>query len=135
MGDFNVELMKYKNDSNSADFLDLVYLSFLAPQITARTRLSPRSKTLVDNIFTTDSTEDFISGNILTTISDHLAQFILYPIEQLKHDNKMDIYKQIFKNFKPQDFQKDVENINQDRALKIDENQTNQTFDRFVNVF
>ena len=81
MGDFNVELMKYKNDSNSADFLDLVYLSFLAPQITARTRLSPRSKTLVDNIFTTDSTEDFISGNIFTTISDHLAQFILYPIE------------------------------------------------------
>ena len=81
MGDFNVKLIKYKNDSNSADFLDLVYLSFLAPQITTRTRLSPRSKTLVDNIFTTDSTEDFISGNILTTISDHLAQFILYPIE------------------------------------------------------
>ena len=74
--------------------------------------MSPRSKTLTDNIFITDNTEDTISGNILPTISDHLAQFILYPMEQLKRDNKMDIYKRSFKNFKPQDFQRDLENIN-----------------------
>ena len=40
-----------------------------------------------------------------------------------------------FKNFKPQDFQRDLENINLDRTLKIDENQTSQSFDRFFNVF
>ena len=33
------------------------------------------------DIFTTNNFEDTISGNILTTISDHLAQFISYPIE------------------------------------------------------
>ena len=63
------------------------------------------------NIFTTDNTKDIISGNILTTISDHLAQFILYPIEQLKRDHKMDIYKQNLKIFKPQDFQRDLEDM------------------------
>ena len=47
----------------------------------------------------------------------------------------MDIYKQSFKNFNPQDFQRDLENINWDRALKINENHTNQSFDRFFNVF
>ena len=56
-------------------------------------------------------------------------------MEQLKRDNKMDIYKRSFKNFKPQDFQRDLENINQDRALKIDKNQTNQFSDRFFNIF
>ena len=92
MGDFNVDLLKYKNDSKTAEFLDLVYSSSLVPQKTTPTCLSPRSKTLFDNIFTINNTEDTISGKILTTISDHLAQFILYPIEQLKCDNKMDIY-------------------------------------------
>ena len=52
-------------------------------QITTPTNLSLRSKTLIDNIFTTHNTEDTISGNILTTISGHLARFIFYPIEQL----------------------------------------------------
>ena len=111
MGDFNVDLLKYKNDSNTADFLDLVYSSSLVPQITTPTHLSPRTKTLIDNIFTTDNTKDIISGNILTTISDHLAQFILCPIEQLKRDHKMDIYKQNLKIFKPQDFQRDLEDM------------------------
>ena len=98
MGDFNVDLLKYKIDSNTADFLDLVYSSSLVPQITTPSR--PRSKTLTDNIFTTENTEDIISRNILTTISDHLAQFISYPIEQFKCDNGMDIYKRSFKNHK-----------------------------------
>ena len=49
MGDFNVDLLKYKIDSNTANFLDLVYSSFLVPQITTPTRLSPRSKALIDN--------------------------------------------------------------------------------------
>ena len=47
----------------------------------------------------------------------------------------MDIYKQSFRNFKWHDFQRDLENINWDRALKIDENQTSQSYDRFFNVF
>ena len=115
MGDFNVDLLKYKNDSNTVDFLDLVYSSSLVPQITTPTRLSPRSKTLIDNIFTIGHTEDTISVKILTTILqdtyNNLAQFILYPIEQLKRDNKMDIYKQNLKIFKSQDFQRDLEDM------------------------
>ena len=66
MGDFNVDSLKYKNDSNIAHFLDLVYSSSLIPQITTPTHLSPRSKTLIDKIFTNDNTEDNISGNVLS---------------------------------------------------------------------
>ena len=40
MGDFNVDLIKYKNDSNTADFLDQVYSSSFVLQIRTPIRLS-----------------------------------------------------------------------------------------------
>ena len=40
MGDFNVDLIKCKNDSNTADFLDQVYSPSFVLQITTPTRLS-----------------------------------------------------------------------------------------------
>ena len=58
MGDFNADLVKYKNDSDTADFLDQIYASSLLPHITSPTCLSPRSKTLIDNIFSTDTSEE-----------------------------------------------------------------------------
>ena len=67
MEDFNLDLLKYKNGINTANFLDQACSISFVPQITSPTRLSPRSNTLIDNIFTT------ISGNILTTISEHLT--------------------------------------------------------------
>ena len=54
----NVDLLKYKNDSNIANFLETVYSSSIVPQITTSTRLRPRSKTLIDNTFSIDNTED-----------------------------------------------------------------------------
>ena len=51
MGGFNVDLLKYEDDTNTADFLDKIYLTSLIPQITSPTRITPRSKTLMDNIF------------------------------------------------------------------------------------
>ena len=116
--------MKNSGQQKSLDKALVLYSSSLVLQVTTPTHLSLISKTLIDNIFTTDWQywRHYLWKH--TTISDHLVQFILYPIEQLKHDNKMDLYKQSFKNFKPQDFQRNLENINWDRALKIDKNQT-----------
>ena len=48
MGDFNVDLLKYEDDANTADFLDKIYSTSLIPQITSPTRITPRLKTLID---------------------------------------------------------------------------------------
>ena len=40
-------------------------------------RITPHSKTLIDNIFYSNVTKNIISGNIRTSIYDHLAQFPL----------------------------------------------------------
>ena len=88
MGDFNADLLKYTTDTSTAQFLDLMYPSSLLPQITSPTHISTKSKTLIDNIFSTDSPEEPISGNTITSISDHLAQFLLFPTEKTKGSKK-----------------------------------------------
>ena len=80
MGDFNADLLKYENDTDTPDFLDQIYTSLLLPHIASPTGVSPKSKPLIDNIFSTDTNEEVTSGNILTSISDHLAQFLLFPL-------------------------------------------------------
>ena len=56
----------------------------LQPHITILTRITPRSRTLIDNIFTNTVDETSISGNLMCSISDHLAQFIIYPEQNAK---------------------------------------------------
>ena len=52
MGDFNVHLLYYKIYSHSREFLDKLFSASLSPHITMTTRVTPRSKTLSENIFT-----------------------------------------------------------------------------------
>ena len=109
---------------------DQMYASSLLPRITSATHGSPRSKTFIDNIFSTGTIEEVISGNIFTSISDHLAQFLLFPLSQTKHDKKNEIYKHTFKHFKAENFLNDVQNIDWDQALKIHK-LVDKSFDNF----
>ena len=64
LGDFNIDLLHYENDNHTRDFLDQMYTSSLSPQITIPTRITSRSKTLIDNIFTNNTEEPCLSGNL-----------------------------------------------------------------------
>ena len=88
MGDFNINLLRYNKDHNSPDFLGQIYSCTLIPRIKSPTRLTPRSKTLRDNIFSNDTANEVIAGNILTTLSDHLAQLLLFPIKRTKPESE-----------------------------------------------
>ena len=92
MGDFNLDLLKYTTDTSTAQFLDEMYSSSLLPEITSPTRISTKSRTVIDNIFSTDSPEEPILGKIITSISNHLAQFLLFPIHKSKGSKKKEIY-------------------------------------------
>ena len=77
MGDFNIDILKYDTEKDSADFLDSMYTSYLLPYISTPSRVTPCSETLIDNIFSNNIEDGSISGNIVTTICDHYAQFLL----------------------------------------------------------
>ena len=78
MDDFNIDLLKYDSDIDSFTFLGKMYSSFLLPYIFSPSRLTTRSQTLIDNIFSNNIQEDTNSGNLTSTISDHYAQFLLF---------------------------------------------------------
>ena len=52
LGDFNADQLKYDQNSNITDFLDLMYSFFLLPPIFSPTRTTTTSGTLMVNIFT-----------------------------------------------------------------------------------
>ena len=75
--DFNIDLLKYDTEKDSAAFLDSMYASFLLLYINTPSQVTARSKTLVDNIFSNNIEDGSISGNIVTMISDHYAQLVV----------------------------------------------------------
>ena len=74
LGDFNVDLLKYDSNHDISDFLDTMHFNLL-PHITSPTRITAKSSTLIDNIFSNFFDSSFTSCNIVTALSDHHAQF------------------------------------------------------------
>ena len=79
-GDFNVDLLQYDKRVETNDFIDQLYSYAtygLQPLITRPTRITRDTKTLIDNIFTTDLNSHKQSGIIINDISDHLPIYCM----------------------------------------------------------
>ena len=72
MGDFNINL-NCNIDKNTSDYVDNLYSHAFFPTINSPMRITANSKTLINNIIYNDVTKNIISGNITTSISDHLS--------------------------------------------------------------
>ena len=77
MGDFNIDILKCDRNTDSRIFLDSMIKNFSLPYITTPTRVTTHSETPIDNIFSNNIEDGLISGNIISTLSDHFAQFLL----------------------------------------------------------
>ena len=129
MGDFNIDLLKYDTEKDSADFLDSMYASFILPYISTPFRVIPRSKTLVDNIFSNNIEDGSISWNIVTTISDHYAQFPLLQNLNNKNPTKSEMYHQDFKKIIKE---RDLVNTNWDAILEVNNADVDKSFESFI---
>ena len=78
LGDFNVDHLKYDKHAPTNEFLDSLS-SHMFLHIVQPTRISTTSKTFIDNIFSNIHTLSSVSGNITSSISDHLPQFFTFP--------------------------------------------------------
>ena len=86
MGDFNINILEYDSETSVSEFLDIMYENLLLPYITGPTRITSKSSTLIDNIFFNGVEDNTISRNLVTSLSDHLAQFMILP-----HNNSVEI--------------------------------------------
>ena len=85
-GDFNVDLLRYDKHGDTTNFVDQLYSFGLHPLITRPTRITRDTKTLIDNIFTTDLCSYNQSGLIINDISDHLPIYVV--TEYIHHEAK-----------------------------------------------
>ena len=131
LGGFNIDLLKYEKDHNTADFLDQMYSASLVLYLTSPTRITSHSRTLIDSIFSMAISENAISGNMVTSISDHLAQFLFLPIDQFKTNNNKNIYQRNLKSFNQQIFLEDIQNLNWNNILELENQDLDNSFNNF----
>ena len=63
MGDFNIDLLKFKSHSATDGFLNTLGSNFFQPYIMQPTRITNHSATLIDNILFNSIEHFTISGN------------------------------------------------------------------------
>ena len=79
LGDFNIDL-KIDKEPDVTSFFDIIASNLFIPLIINPTRVTPSTKTIIDNIFSNSLNYiESISGNLRTSISDHYAQFLIVP--------------------------------------------------------
>ena len=104
VGDFNINLLNTESDSDTHDFYDSLTANLFIPHITLPTRITSKSKTLIDNIFSNNPNfADCVSGNFTFSISDHLAQFLIVPSTKKKVLRKHNIWRRDLRNLPRED--------------------------------
>ena len=101
------------------------------PHITSPTRITSHSRTLIDNIFSTDISENSISGNIVTSISDRLDQFLSLSIHQYKTNSNKNIYQRNFKSFNQQILLENNQHLNWKNVLEVEKKDVDKSFNKF----
>ena len=122
MGDFNINLLNCNRDKDNSDYIDTLYFHSFYPAINSPTRIMPTSKTL---IFYNNASNNITSGNIATSISDHLTLFLLVP------GQLTGLQKESFHNFDPKAFEKHIENTDWNRTPQIPSGNPNLPFQLF----
>ena len=110
MGDFNIDLLKFKSHSATDGFLNTLGSNFFQPYIMQPTRITNHSATLIDNIFFNSIEHFTISGNIVYDLSDHLPNFLIFnKFSSLPSNVK--IFKRDYSKFDQQAFISEIQLI------------------------
>lgn len=111
-GDFNIDI-KRQEHLPSQNFINMMISENFIPHITCPTRISSETETIIDNIFVSQTVENMnertTSGNLLTDISDHLPNFLIYG-EQKKKKQYERPFVRIYSDKNIREFKKHIEN-------------------------
>ena len=121
LGDFNVNLLNYKEHNEANEFLDSLASNLFIPLILQPTRINRDSNALIDSIYSNVIDPDIISSNLTATIFDHLPQFavILNMFGNIS-GNKSNIYERDWSKFDGESFILDYFSVDWEDFLKID---------------
>lgn len=131
VGDFNIDLLKKESKTPVFDFYENMTSYFFSPFILQPTRITPHSKTLIDNIFFNALEFQTFSGNLTVEISDHLIQFlVLTDFQKYVSSYPQNVYKRDYNFFIQDEFQNELLNVNWKNIVT-----SHNTFDENFNYF
>ena len=76
-GDFNLDMLKINEDSNSENFYHAMNSYSLIPIISSPSRVTDTSFSMIDNFFVS-KLDNFVSGMFFIDITDHYPLFLVY---------------------------------------------------------
>ena len=139
LGDFNANLMKIDSTPSISNYFDIFSSHLYIPHIFLATRIMHNqttnitTKTLIDNIFSNSlNYSEGFSGNITFSISDHLAQFLIIPVEYKKISLVPDKYIRDTKHFDRENFLLDMLEVDWNTIIKTDKNDPNFSFKQII---
>ena len=134
MGDFNINLLNYGSHLETDDFVNTLGSYNFNPQILKPTRITHHSATLIDNIFFNSLEHLTISGNIISSITDHLPNFLIVnKLSNLPKNTKL--LKRDYTKLDEMTLASEFENTNWTKVLFDNSNVTNVSTVVFQNFF
>ena len=133
LGDFNIDLLKYELSDSINNFIDTLRSNFLLPHILLPTRIS-KTSTLIDNIFSiSTSLAEIGSGNITSTFSDHLPQFLFFRDFLSKIPAvKSNILKHDWRKFESNKFISDFNQTDWEQILCTEKSDVNFSMNQYL---
>ena len=98
MGDFNIDLLKYQQHSNTNDFFNTMFSHSFLPVINRSTRITSHTAISIDKIFTNcyiQNNHSITNGLLFTDISDHLPIFSIIPQQGKTDDTPIKLTKRL----------------------------------------
>ena len=108
------------------------FIGSFSPKILLPTRVTSKSRTLIDNIFTNQLDNSF-SGNLDLSFSDHLPQFLVTPINNNSVPKKHNIFIRNMKGFNVDNFKSDIQTANWNELMNCDGGDIDNSFSNFLN--
>ena len=135
-GDFNLDLLKHESHSVTAQFIESLFAFGFLPMITKPTRITAHSATLIDNIFTNNTTVSSKSGLIISDISDHLPIFsIVFGRYLCKDSNRFYTIRET-SEIRVNEFRLKLENTNWDFSDQANNaNDPNTAYNIFIDKY
>lgn len=87
-GDFNIDLLKSNEHTQTSEFVNTMFSLGFYPLILRPTRITKDSASLIDNIFINKSNVKTKSGLLVTDITDHLPVFTVLDMMNQLHLRK-----------------------------------------------
>ena len=133
-GDSNIDFLKYETYTPSQDLLNVLTQNNLIPVISRPTRITDRSITLIDHIYTNSITNIRTSGIITDPLSDHLGTYLKLGYTKQKINTAHTHYNHVdYSDEKISNFRCKLENLDWSKLnLTYD---ANEKFNEFHSVF